>query len=306
MKIIVLGSQGFIGQNLIKSLNQTKHKIFASGKGKLDLRNYSRVKAYFKKIKPDAIINCAAHVGSVHYVTKYAADIIYDNVQISLNIYRAATEICPKARIINPISNCAYPGDIGFQREEDWLNGPVHESVFAYGNYKRTLYYIAYSYAKQYGIRSVNLLIPGIYGPYDHTDPNRTHALNGMIIRMTKAQKKGDKKFEIWGTGKPIREWIYVDDVVKLFTKGLTLKNDLLYPVNLGQGKGYSIKETALIISKLLNYKGKLVFNTRYQDGAPKKVLSSTRFKKNFPGYHFTNFTLGVKRAITYYKTILG
>lgn len=305
MRVLILGGGGFIGRNLVSKIKKTSHQIFSPARKQLDLRNYAGVKSYFKKIRPEAIINCAGNTGSVHYVTKFAADVIDDNIQISLNIYRAAREASLKTKVINPISNCSYPGDIGFQHEKDWLKGPVHDSVFSYGNYKRSLYYIAYCYAKQCGIRSLNFLVPGVFGPLDHTDPNRTHALNGMIIRMIKAQKEGRKQFEIWGTGKPVREWMYVDDMVKFLIASLTIKEDLLYPVNLGQGKGYSIKQTAQIIAQELPYEGKLVFNTNFQDGALKKVLAGTIFKKIFPNYIFYDFRKGIRQAIRYYKSIL-
>jgi GDP-L-fucose synthase len=305
MRVIILGSQGFVGQHLTAALQKTKHKIFAPNRKKLDLRDFVQIKKYFKKSRPDVVINSAAHTGSVHYVSKHAATVLDDNVQMSLNLYRALKTNNSKARVINLIANCSYPGDMGLQHEQDWLLGPVHESIFAFGNYKRILYYTAWSYHKQYAISSLNIILPGVFGPKDRTDPNRTHALNGIIMRMTRAQKRGDKTFEIWGTGKPVREWIYVDDVVRFLTGVLTLKQDLLYPVNLAQERGFSIKQIAEFTAKILRFKGKLTFNTKYQDGASKKILSNVKFKKLFPKFKFTDFETGLKKTVAYYKSVL-
>ncbi len=305
MKIIVLGSKGFIGKNMLRHLAKTRHKVFPFSRETVDLLDREALTQQFKRVKPDAIINCAAHTGSGRYVNTHAADVFSDNAQMSLNLYAAVLQESPKARVINILSNCSYPGDRGFQHEAEWLQGPVHESIFAYGNAKRTLYYIAYCFDKQYGIRSVNFLIPEVFGPGDYTDPSHTHAVNGMIIRMVKAKRNDDAEFEIWGSGKPIREAMYVDDVVKLLLFGLNTNNDFLYPVNLGQGKGHSIAKTAGIIASILKYKGKLVCNKKYQDGAFKKVLSARKFKKTFPGYSFVDFRKGIKKTIAYYESVL-
>ena len=108
MKILVLGGYGFVGKNLTTALKDSGHEIFiASRTNGVDLRNYESTEKCFSEINPDVIYNCAAHVGSVHYVTTYAADVIHDNVQMSLNIYKAASKVCPKVRIINLLSNCS-------------------------------------------------------------------------------------------------------------------------------------------------------------------------------------------------------
>ena len=306
MKILVLGGHGFVGKNLVNFLNKTEHEVHPiSQRGGFDLRDYTKTEKYFNGINPDAIINCAAHVGSVHYVTTYASDVIFDNVQMALNIYKAAAKVCPDARIINPLANCSYPGNIDIQSESDWLTNEVHESVFSYGNAKRFLYVISKCYEKQYGIKSINFLIPNTFGPGDSTDPNKTHALNGMIIRMIKAERRGDKEFEIWGTGSPIREWAYIDDVVNILIKGIDIKKDLIYPVNLAQKRGYSIKQSAEMIADAVGFNGKLMFNTNYQDGVPTKILDDKKFRKIFPKFKFFDHKKGIEKTVKYYKSIL-
>lgn len=306
MKILVLGGHGFVGKNLVNFLNKTEHEVHPiSRRDGFDLRDYTKTEKCFNGINPDAIINCAAHVGSVHYVTTYASDVIFDNVQMALNIYRAAAKVCPDARIINPLSNCSYPGNIDIQSESDWWTNEVHESVFSYGNAKRFIYVISKCYERQYGVKSINFLIPNTFGPGDSTDPDKTHALNGMIIRMIKAERHGDKGFEIWGTGSPIREWAYIDDVVNILIEGIYTKKDLIYPINLAQKKGYSIKQSAEMIADAVGFNGKLTFNTNYQDGAPIKILDDKKFRKNFPKFKFFDHKKGIEKTVKYYKSVL-
>ncbi len=145
-------------------------------------------KSAWATLRPAAIINCAAHVGSVHYAMRNSADMMQDNVQIIMNLYRAVQRVCPTAKIIHPISNCSYPGEAVVQRESEWLDGPVHPSVRAFGSHRRLIYEVADCYRRQHGIRSINWLIPNAYGPGDRTDPDRVHALNGIIIRLIQAQ----------------------------------------------------------------------------------------------------------------------
>ena len=215
MKILVLGGHGFVGTRLVTTLMRSHQDVIpVSREDGVDLDNYISTENCFIETEPDIVINCAAHVGNVNYVTKYASEIINDNVQMALNIYKAAAKVCPRVRIINPLSNCSYPGDSKIQEESEWLVNEVHDSVFSYGNSKRIIYIISKCYNNQFGIDTINFLIPNTFGPGDSTDTNKTHALNGMIVRMFNAHMKDEPKFEIWGSGNPIREWAYIDDVV--------------------------------------------------------------------------------------------
>lgn len=295
-----------MGSNLIKALKETEHQISSfSRQNGLDIMDYSGLKKILEEIKPDAIFNCAAHFGSLRYLKKFEADILNDNVQMVLNIYKAVKEACPAARIINLLSNCSYPGNTNIQQESDWLMGEVHDSVFSYGNAKRFIYIVARCYKSQYGITSVNFLVPNVFGPGDHTDTERVHALNGLIIRMIRAQRNKEPVFEIWGTGKPVREWLYVGDLVEILKAGLTFGGDFIYPMNIAQNYGSSIKESAEMVASTLGYEGKLTFNTIYPDGDPKKVLDDTIFKKVFPNFRFTSHLEGLKKAIEYYQSVL-
>lgn len=306
MKILVLGGTGFLGQHVIKLLRKRPdtETVSVSRREGTDIRDLSQFSTIVSKLNPDAIINCAAHVGGMQYVRQHAADTINDNIRIGLNLYSAVAAICPKAKVINPMSNCSYPGEANVHYEPDWQNGPVHPTVLGYGTTKRTLHAIAQSYREQCGIRSVNWLVPNGYGPGDHTEPERVHALNGILIRLIQAQRKGDKTFEIWGTGKPTREWGYIEDVAKILVNSLD-RGEQVYPVNFAQNKAYSITNIAEIGAKALEYDVQLTFNTKYPDGAPTKILDDRMFRAGNPDFKFTPLKIGIANTIEYYKKIL-
>lgn len=306
MKIVVLGSTGFIGRAVVARLTITKHIVRPYTRRTADLLDAAVLATALRRDRPDVIVNCAAHTGSGQYVNAHAAEVFADNAQMALNLYRALQHASPHTRIINLISNCSYPGDKGLQREEEWEDGPVHDSIAAYGNARRMLYYTALAFATQHGTRSSNLILPEVYGPGDHTDPARTHATDGMVIRLFQAKRAGAKKFVIWGTGAPIRETIFVRDVAEAVARALAMKQDILYPVNIGQGKGRSILQTARVIRDAMDFGGKLVMDTSRQDGAPKKVLSPGRFKRIFPDFRFTDFKTGIRETVLYYKGALA
>lgn len=307
MRALILGGHGFIGKNLSQYLkDHTSYKIFPlSRRDGLDLSDQKLILKFFKDIKPDIIFNCAAHVGGLHYVSGLPAEVLHDNLEMELNIYKTISLACLQTHVINPISNCAYPGEDNIFFEKNWLHGDVHPSVYPYGHAKRMLYVLSVCYAKQFNIKTTNLLIPNAFGPGDRQDPNKVHALNGMIIRMLHAWNKGLSSFDIWGTGKPIREWIYVEDVAKIMTWAAQSTRIGLEPINAAQSTGYSIKETAKMIAKSIGFKGRIQFNTSLQDGAPKKIMDNTIFKSIFPDFKFINHYEGISRTVSYYKSIL-
>lgn len=304
MKVLILGSTGFIGKNLKKRLiDDNFHVHTAERSSGVDVRDYAQIYAIIDKIRPKVIYNLASHGGSVHYVRTKAADVYHDNVQMALNLYRAVHEIDKDIKIIQPFSNCSYPGTSNLQKEEEWLNGDVHPSVFSFGNSKRSIFYLSKCYKEQYGVRSVNILFPNTYGPGDSEDPNHTHALNGMVIRMLAAKQNGDEEFVVWGTGSPIREWAYIDDFIDVLVKCLEI-DGLEYPVNMGQSKGYSIKESANLIKSACGFEGQITFDTSYRDGDPMKVVDGTKFNEVFKDFEFFNHFDGIVNTVKYYEEL--
>jgi GDP-L-fucose synthase len=306
-KVLILGGYGFLGQNLNEIFDSDENYLIknVSRRTGVDLLDYYTTKVTIHDFDPDIIINAAAHVGSMKYVSEHAAEVINDNVQMSLNIYRSLVELEKEVLVINPLSNCSYPGIIDIQHEELYWDGEIHETVMPYGMSKKLLYCISKSYATQYPhIKSITLLVPNAYGVFDHLSTERTHALTGMIIRMLQAQKINDPQFKVWGSGAPVREWIFMEDVALIIKEILDKNLELPDIINLGREEGFSIKDTALTIKELIGYKGDIVFDTTYADGAPIKILGSKLFKEYFPDFKFQEYKEGINETINYYKLV--
>jgi len=307
MKVLVLGGQGFVGQVVMRELQTKKHAaVSLSRRTGLDLTDWPTTRQAIAEQKPDAVINCAAHVGSLHYVSQYAAQVLDDNLRIVSNVFRAVAETAPQTTLIHPISNCSYPGEAERHEEPHYWDGPVHRSVWSYGNSRRLITVLADCYGAQHKLKLINFFAPNSYGPGDYTDPNKTHALNGMIIRMLQAKARGDKTFEIWGTGKPEREWIYVDDLARMLASAVDFKDTQTTPVNIAQNKAFAIGESARLIKAATGYAGELTFNTTYADGAMHKILDDKLFRKKYPDFQFTDMKTGIERTVAYYQKVLG
>jgi len=307
MKILILGGHGFVGKNLAKVLKTSQHdiKVLSRIDG-LDLTDFNYTSSIFREIKSDIIVNCAALVGSLNYVTQIAANIFDINMRMLLNIYKAIQENSPETILINPVANCAYPGNIDAYSEDLFWAGKVHQSVLAYGNTRRMIEVLSECYNMQYDIKSINYFVPNMYGPYDSTDPNKAHALNALISRVVKAQNERTPEIEVWGSGIAIREWLYAGDFARIVQQTIENINDYIYKesVNIAQNSGLSIKELLNIIVKDSNFSGKIAWNKSMPDGAPRKVMDDVRFRKSFPDFKFTELSEGIKATIEYYKSV--
>lgn len=304
-RVAILGGTGFAGRNVRDELESAGFHIgvFSRTTG-CDLCDLPTVWARLDAFRPTHIVNCAAHVGSVNYVTDFAAQVVDQNMRMLLNVYRIAEQM-RETLIINPIANCAYPGILDKYDEDSFWAGPIHPSVLSYGSTRRMMEVLARCYHAQYGVRSANVIVPNMYGPFDSTNPNKTHALNALIIKFVKAVKAGDSSVEVWGTGKPIREWLYVKDFARVVRRIIESREDYLAPVNVGQNHGLSVDELVAIVCDALDYRGEIVKNTRFPDGSPKKVMSDRLFRLRFPDFTFTPFETGVAETIAYYQSIL-
>jgi len=304
-RVAVLGGTGFAGKNVCDALNagDLKYESFNRGNG-CDLLDLGVATALLKEYDPMYIVNCAAEVGSLNYVSERAADIVDVNIRMIANLY-TIVEKMPDTIIINPIANCAYPGEMDLYSESEFWNGPIHPSVLSFGSTRRMIDVFATSYAQQYGVRSINLITPNMYGPHDSTDPNKTHALNALVVKFLNAVKLGLPQVEVWGTGRPIREWLYVKDFAAIVKQVIQNPYESLELVNVAQNNGHSVKILVDVINELVGYTGSIVYNSQFQDGSPKRVMDDRLFRRLFPSFQFTNLKIGIAETIEYYQTII-
>jgi GDP-L-fucose synthase len=308
MKVIVFGATGFVGKNVIKILDEASISfVGASRRTGYDLTDVGLVTQLLGDYKPDFIVNCAAHVGSLNYVTEQAADIIVDNSKMIIGMYEAVSKASPATTVINPIANCAYPAKSDTFIEDYWWDGHLHRSVLSYGASRRFLWSVGECFSMQYGVRTISLLVPNMYGPYDSSDPNKAHALNALISKFVKAKYSKQSNLEIWGTGVAIREWLYAEDFAYIVKK-IVQNSEMLgldEPVNIAQNFGLSVRELVSVIkSHFIDYDIDILFDGSKPDGAPKKVMDDKRFRKVFKDFEFTKFNNGIEKTIEYYESI--
>ena len=308
-KILILGGFGFMGKNLNAIFStDPNYEIFnESRRTDCDMNVLWKLRDKLEDIKPDIIINAAAHVGSLGHLSKYTADVIYENSVMYLTLYKAVSRMSKKeVVVINPLSNCSYPSHINIQNEEEWWNGAMHESVKNFGITKKLAYELSQSFGKQYGVKSVNLILPNSYGENDYLDSDKTHAMNGIIMRMITSMRNNNSNFVVWGTGTPIREWIYMPDACRIIKRIIDTENYTIpNPLNLGQEKGLSIIEIVSYIKYLMGYNVDIVYDTTKQDGAPNKILGNKQFRTYFPDFKYTDYETGINNTIKYYKNLI-
>ena len=301
MKVLVVGSKGFLGSWVKKMLlTDTNHETLEIfGKESLDITKIEDLQNFVSKHKPEAIINCAAFVGGISYGYKYPARLLYENSKIALNLY----EISRKNDVgilINPISNCAYPGHLTTYLESQFFDGPPHESVYNYGIAKRLSVDLGNGYFEQYKFSSANVVLSNMYGPEDHFDIERSHALGALVKKICDAKINNIQKVEIWGSGKPIREWLYVQDGANALIKSLDLEKGHHF-FNVGVQKGISIIDLANTIKKIVNWDGEFFYNADKPDGVYEKKVDGSKGESKLNWMPDIDLEYGIEKTVEWY-----
>ena len=302
--IIITGGTGFLGKHLIKTLKtENPKKIIALSSKKGDLRKASICKKLFKG--SDIIIHLAANVGGIGYNQNFPATLFYDNLMIGTNAmheaYKAGVQ---KFVAIGTI--CSYPkfSPTPFNEKNLWKGYP-EETNAPYGLAKKMLLVQSQAYRQQYGFNSIFLMPTNLYGPGDNFNPKSSHVIPALIRKFIEAKEQKASKVEVWGTGKPTREFLYVDDAASGIILA-TKRYNKSKPVNLGSSTEISIKELACLIQKLTDYKGKIIFDKTKPDGQPRRKLDTSRAKKMFGFSSQVDFKEGLKKTIDWYEATLA
>lgn len=298
--ILVTGCTGFLGKRVCRQLElNALPYIGISRQSGPDLRDRQATHRFITENRPSRIINCAAFVGGIQFGYKHPAELFHNNLQMTLNLLEAA-HLSKVQRIVNPISNCAYPGAATFFKEEEFWDGPLHESVMVYGFARKASWVGAWAYAKQYGLDVINLILSNMYGPEDHFEEERSHALGALIMKIVRAKQIGQPQVIVWGSGKPVREWLHVDDGAEAMVRALEVPPSA-DPINIGIGKGISVWEMANLIRDLVGYKGDLVLDLTKPDGALHKTVDGSRGALHFGWTPQRDFKQGVADAIDWF-----
>lgn len=298
--ILVTGATGFLGKRICRQLNlmDKEYKKTSLSLG-TDLRDRKQTIELFEKVRPEYVLNCASYVGGIQFGLKHTAEIYTNGLMMQTNIFEACNLLNIK-RMVNPISNCAYPGQASFFKEEEFWDGPLHESVLVYGMVRKMSLIGAKAYGRQYGLDTINLILSNMYGPEDHFEEERSHALGALIMKIVDAKRKASPNVIVWGTGTPVREWLHVDDGARAMIKALDMETyeDI---INIGVGKGISIKEMALLIKEIVGYEGELVFDETKPDGAPYKTVDGALGEKLLNWKPEIDLKEGIRDTIDWY-----
>lgn len=301
MRVLIFGSRGLVGKSLTHKLSQSKKvsDLILSSRDDTNLLDFSETKSKIIDIKPDLIINAAAKVGGIVANNSYRTSFILENIKINMNILESSIELV-KTRIINLGSSCIYPLNAKNPiKESSIMTGQLEPTNSPYSMAKLSAIEIGRSISHEYGNKIINLMPTNLYGPYDNFSIKNSHVIPGLIARMYQEMNNDTDKFMIWGTGRPLREFLHVDDLSNAidFLIDKDIDDDLL---NVGSGEEISIHELALKIKKILNYKGSIDFDLSKPDGNPRKLIDSSIIK-NLGWKPTINLDEGLKNTYEWY-----
>ena len=267
-----------VGSSVVRRLSKSESNfnITSSTRDDADLFSYEDTRNIILKNTPDVIINAAAKVGGIHANNTKRTEFILENLKINMNILEACIDL-NEIKIINLGSSCIYPlNSKNPINEEDFMEGKLEPTNSPYAVAKIAAIEIGKSLNEQYGHTVVNLMPTNLYGPNDNFSREDSHVIPGLIRRMSDAKKESKKEFNIWGSGKPLREFLYVDDLAESieFVIESNVESGLY---NIGSGDEITIFELAKKIQSLLDYKGNLSFDSSKPDGNPRKLLDSKK-----------------------------
>jgi len=276
-KILVFGANGLVGKSVVKTLSNSSkvESVDSSTRKDTDLKKIDEIKNILNIKQPDYIINCAAKVGGIHANNTFRAEFLLENLKINLNLFDALKEY-PNINVVNLGSSCIYPLNAPNPiSESSFLEGKLEPTNSPYAIAKITGIELGREINNQYGNKILNLMPTNLYGPNDNFTDMNSHVIPGLIFRMHQAKIDNDPIFKIWGTGTPLREFMFVDDLANCieFLIDKDLDSDL---INVGTGEEISILGLALLVKEITGYKGNVETDPEMPDGNPRKLLDST------------------------------
>jgi len=302
-KILVLGSLGLVGSAIVRELTKQNYgNLLTPIRSELNLLNQQSVLDYFALHKPQHVFLAAAKVGGIHANNTYRADFIWENLAIQNNVFEAAHKFSVD-RLLFLGSSCIYPKNAPQpMREDSLLTSPLEPTNEPYAIAKIAGLKTAESFRRQYGRHYFSVMPTNLYGVNDNFHLENSHVIPGLIARMDEAMKKGDATFEVWGTGEPRREFLYVDDMARACIHVMNMKaEDVPDLLNIGTGEDISIGELALMIKNLLGFKGEIIFNPNQPDGTMRKLMDVSRIHA-LGWKHQVTLEEGLKKTIEFFR----
>lgn len=279
-KIYIAGHRGMVGSAIARQLASAGYtNLVTRTHAELDLTKQAAVMQFLEQEKPDYIFLAAAKVGGIHANNTYRAEFIYQNLMIEANIVHAAWQAGVQ-HLLFLGSSCIYPRDCPQPiREEYLLTGPLELTNEPYAIAKIAGIKLCESYNHQYGTQYVSVMPTNLYGPNDNYDLNTSHVLPALIRKAHEAKVRSDKEMLVWGSGKPMREFLYVDDMADacVFLMEAGMKEGLF---NVGTGEDVTIRALAETVMSIVGFQGEIVFDAGKPDGTPRKLLNVDRMRQ--------------------------
>jgi GDP-L-fucose synthase len=280
-RIYVAGHRGMVGSALMRRLTAAGYtNLLTRTHAELDLTNQSAVADFMGREKPDYIFVAAAKVGGIQANNVYRADFIYQNLMMEANIIHSAWQAGVQ-RLLFLGSSCIYPRDCAQHiREEYLLTGPLESTNEPYALAKIAGIKLCESYNRQYGTQYVSVMPTNLYGPNDNYDLNNSHVLPALLRKAPQAKLNGDPHLVVWGSGKPLREFLYVDDLADACVFLMERESIREGWFNIGTGQDVTIRELAKAVMAVVGFNGEMVFDVSKPDGTPRKLLNVDRMRE--------------------------
>tara|TARA_R110002020_G_scaffold163895_5_gene350128 strand:+ start:5323 stop:6264 length:942 start_codon:yes stop_codon:yes gene_type:complete len=304
MKLLLTGAGGLVGSTMGADVRVEGRKAPLRGykeRGRrwTDLTNWRETHNLFLETKPTHVIHTAARVGGLGANMSHMAEFYVHNMAINLNVLEAARRSGVK-KVVSFLSTCIFPDDAEYPLCEHHLHqGPPHNSNFGYSYAKRMLDVQSRAYKEQYGLNYICVIPTNIYGPNDNFNLDDSHVVPALIHKCYLA-KKNKTDLVVWGSGKPVREFIYSEDVGEL-THRILEEYDGPGPIILSSGEEITIKGLVELIVKAMKFKGKVVFDDDKPDGQYRKTTSNLVLRTCFPKYKFTPLKKGIKKTVEWF-----
>ena len=290
MKLLVTGGNGLVGSSIISDVKIGKE---------YDLRNIEETNKMFEYHKPTHVIHCAGKVGGLSANMNYKGEFFYDNIMINTNVIESA-RLNNVKKLVSFLSTCVFPDNIEYPITEKKIHlGEPHSSNYPYAYAKRMADIQIRAYREQYGLEYVSVIPTNIYGPNDNFSLESGHVIPMLLHKMYKAQRD-NTDFVVWGSGTPLREFIYSKDIAKLSEWALDNYNES-EPIIFSNSNEISIKDLVDLLVNEFNFKGKVIFDKTKPDGQFRKPSDNSKLKSYLPNFEFTPIEQGLKETINWF-----